>query len=52
MEVYVDDILDKRKKFENHLEDPRETFQVLRKYGMKLNPKKCAFSVGFGKFLG
>ncbi|XP_059638536.1 uncharacterized protein LOC132280798 [Cornus florida] len=30
----------------------KETFQVLRKHQMKLNPSKCAFGVSSGKFLG
>nr|XP_033513851.1 uncharacterized protein LOC117278486 [Nicotiana tomentosiformis] len=29
-----------------------ETFDILRKYNIKLNPEKCAFGVGSGKFLG
>lgn len=32
-----------------HLE---ETFELPRKYRMKLNPEKCAFRVCSGKFLG
>ena len=27
-------------------------FNILQKYQMKLNPLKCAFGVGLGKFLG
>ena len=27
-------------------------FALLQKYNMKLNPAKCAFGVGLGKFLG
>ncbi|XP_019258056.1 PREDICTED: uncharacterized protein LOC109236338 [Nicotiana attenuata] len=30
----------------------KETFDILRKYNMKLNSEKCAFRVGSGKFLG
>lgn len=45
MEVYIDDMVVKS----SHLE---ETFEVLRKYGMKLNPTKCAFGVSSGQFLG
>ncbi|XP_041001619.1 uncharacterized protein K02A2.6-like [Juglans microcarpa x Juglans regia] len=52
MEVYVDDLLVKSKKAEQHLDDLRETLMVLRKYKMKLNPHKCAFGVELGKFLG
>ncbi|XP_028094124.1 RNA-binding protein CP33, chloroplastic-like [Camellia sinensis] len=52
MEVYVDDMLVKSKLSSDHLTDLRETFETLCKYHMKLNPKKCAFDVGSGKFLG
>ncbi|XP_072077893.1 uncharacterized protein [Arachis hypogaea] len=36
----------------NHLDDLAEIFGQLRKYNMRLNPEKCAFSVQSGKFLG
>ena len=52
VEVYVDDMLVKSKEEENHLDDLRETFNMLRQYNMKLNPSKCAFGVFSGKFLG
>uniref|UniRef100_A0A2N9HJS8 RNA-directed DNA polymerase n=1 Tax=Fagus sylvatica TaxID=28930 RepID=A0A2N9HJS8_FAGSY len=52
VEVYVDDMLVKSKKDENHLADLKETFQALRRYNMKLNPAKCVFGVSSGKFLG
>ena len=51
-EVYVDDMLVKSKEEENHLDDLKETFNILRQYSMKLNPSKCAFRVSSGKFLG
>ena len=51
MEVYVDDILVKRKEAKTHLEDLQETFDTLRRYRMKLNPVKCVFGVLSGKFL-
>ena len=35
-----------------HLNDLQETFNILRRYNMKLNPNKCAFGVASGKFLG
>ena len=50
--MYVDDMLVKSRKEENHLDDIRETFNTLRQYNMKLNPSKCAFRVSLGKFLG
>ncbi|KAL0445196.1 UNVERIFIED_CONTAM: hypothetical protein Slati_2242300 [Sesamum latifolium] len=52
MEVYVDDMLVKSKKAEDHIVDLEETFAVLRKYRLKLNPAKCAFGVQGGRFLG
>ncbi|KAL0444499.1 UNVERIFIED_CONTAM: hypothetical protein Slati_2172600 [Sesamum latifolium] len=52
MEVYVDDMLVKSKEAHHHLEDLDETFAVLRKYRLKLNPGKCAFGVSGGRFLG
>src|SRR5574338_1421019 len=52
IEVYVDDMLVKSKKAVDHMDHLAETFAVLRKYGMKLNPLKCSFGVESGKFLG
>ncbi|KAL0413040.1 UNVERIFIED_CONTAM: hypothetical protein Sradi_1505700 [Sesamum radiatum] len=52
MEVYVDDMLVKSKKAEEHVKDLEETFSVLRKYKLKLNPAKCAFGVQGDRFLG
>ncbi|KAL0451934.1 UNVERIFIED_CONTAM: hypothetical protein Slati_1171500 [Sesamum latifolium] len=43
MEVYVDDMLVKSKEAHHHVEDLEETFAVLRKYRVKLNPEKCTF---------
>ena len=47
--VYVDDMSRKKADF---LEDLRETFDNLRTYRMKLNPRKCVFGVPTGKLLG
>ncbi|KAL0400401.1 UNVERIFIED_CONTAM: Polyprotein P3 [Sesamum radiatum] len=52
VEVYVDDMLVKSKKAEDHTKDLEETFSVLRKYKLKLNPAKCTFGVQGGRFLG
>ena len=52
IEVYVDDMLVKSLDEERHLDDLQETFNTLRRHQMKLNPKKCAFGVSSGKFLG
>jgi len=52
MEVYIDDMVVKSKKAENHLQDIECAFNILDQYNMKLNPAKCHFGVGAGKFLG
>ena len=52
VQVYVEDMLVKSQRQEDHLEDLRETFDTLCSYNMKLNPEKCAFEVIAGKFLG
>nr|CAN79539.1 hypothetical protein VITISV_011362 [Vitis vinifera] len=52
VEVYIDDIVVKIKTREEHVLHLQEVFHLLRKYGMKLNPSKCAFGVSAGKFLG
>ncbi|KAL0345656.1 UNVERIFIED_CONTAM: Transposon Ty3-G Gag-Pol polyprotein [Sesamum radiatum] len=51
IEVYVDDMLVKSKKAEDHIAELEETFAVLRNYRLKLNPAKCAFRVQGGRFL-
>ncbi|XP_041011349.1 uncharacterized protein LOC121255135 [Juglans microcarpa x Juglans regia] len=45
IEVYVDDLLVNSETPEQHLDDLREAFIVLRQYQMKLNSMKCAFGV-------
>ncbi|KAL6312808.1 hypothetical protein AAG906_022536 [Vitis piasezkii] len=52
VEVYIDDIVVKSKDREEHVLHLQEVFHLLRRYGMKLNPSKCAFGVSAGKFLG
>ncbi|CAL1387108.1 unnamed protein product [Linum trigynum] len=52
VEAYVDDILIKSAETHAHLEDLRETFDTLRGYNLRLNPKKCVFGATAGKFLG
>jgi hypothetical protein len=50
--TYVDDIIVKSTKQENHIADLQETFANFRQAGLKLNPEKCVFGVNKGKFLG
>ncbi|KAM1231105.1 hypothetical protein TB2_041121 [Malus domestica] len=52
MEVYIDDIVVKSKIEEQHLEDLRQTLARMRIHKLKMNPKKCAFGVRAGNFLG
>lgn len=51
MEVYVDDMLVKSLRAEDHLTYLAKMFNVLCMYDMKLNPSKCAFKVSSRKFL-
>ncbi|KAL0434819.1 UNVERIFIED_CONTAM: hypothetical protein Sradi_0189800 [Sesamum radiatum] len=51
MEVHIDDMLVKSKEGD-HLKELRRAFEIMRAYGMKLNPSKCTFGVQGGKFLG
>ena len=52
MEVYIDDMLVKSKQRPDHATHLQQTFDLLREYGMKLNPLKCAFGVNVDRFLG
>jgi hypothetical protein len=52
IEVYVDDMIAKSKKGEDHVEVLRKLFERLRKYELRLNPAKCSFGVKSGKRLG
>ena len=52
VQVYVDDMLVKSVRENDHLSDLQETFNTLRLYNMRLNPSKCVFKVTAGKFLG
>jgi hypothetical protein len=49
--TYVDDIIIKSTKQQNHIVNLQETFANFRKACLKLNPEKCVFRVK-GKFLG
>ena len=52
MEVYIDDMMVKSKQRPDHATHLQQAFDLLREYGMKLNPLKCAIGVSVGKFLG
>ena len=48
VEIYIDDVMIKSKGYNEHLADLRETLECTRKYGLKMNPNKCAFGVSAG----
>jgi hypothetical protein len=50
-EAYVDDVVVKTREDERLISDMAKTFDNLKKFKMKLNPKKCTFSVPSGKLL-
>ena len=52
IEVYVDDMVIKSSTESSLISDVEETFQVLQKAQMKLNPLKCIFGAEEGQFLG
>ena len=52
IEIYINDIVVKRKVVSEHLGDLRVIFEILRSYKLRLNASKCSFGIGSGKFLG
>ena len=52
VEVYIDDMVVKSKKSEEHVPNLVEVFKILRQHKLSLNASKCAFGLESGKFLG
>jgi hypothetical protein len=52
VEIYFDDVVVKSASVEGHLEDLRQVLERTRRFGLRMNPKKCAFGVSAGQFLG
>jgi len=52
VEVYIDDVVVKSALPETHLANLRQVLERTRLHGLKMNPKKCAFGVTAGQFLG
>jgi hypothetical protein len=52
MEVYNDDAVVKSAGFEEHMTDLKLSLERIKKYGLWMNPLKCAFGVTSGRFLG
>jgi len=51
VEVYMDDMVVKSQSIPRHVANLEKFFGEVRKCDMHLNPKKCTFGVGEGKFL-
>ncbi|CAL2277698.1 unnamed protein product [Prunus armeniaca] len=52
LEVYIDDVVIKSESRLGHVDDLRSAFERMRRHQLKMNPKKCAFGVSAGNFLG
>ncbi|KAK2444202.1 hypothetical protein QL285_015246 [Trifolium repens] len=50
--MFHDDIIIKSSSEDSHLLYLRQSFERMRKHGLKMNPLKCAFCVHAGDFLG
>jgi hypothetical protein len=50
--AYVDDIVIMSEKETDHIANLTETFDNMRRNGLKLNPEKCIFSICKGQLLG
>lgn len=51
MKFYIDNVVVKSLKREDHLEHLDKTFQILREHKMMLNPAKCIFRIFAAKFM-
>ena len=52
VEAYIDVMVIKSWRAQDHIRDVSKVFKIFKKFRMKLNPLKCAFGVSSGKFLG
>jgi hypothetical protein len=52
MEVYIDDMVVKSVGFEEHMTDLKLSLERMKKYGLRMNPLKCAFGVRSRRYLG
>jgi hypothetical protein len=51
LEIYIDVVIVKSDSMDSHLADLRLALERMHRYGLKMNPLKCAFGVSTGKFL-
>jgi hypothetical protein len=52
VEIYIDDVVVKSASIEGHLGDLRQVLERTRRFALRMNPKKYAFGVLAGQFLG
>jgi hypothetical protein len=52
MEVYINDVVVKSAGFVEHMTNLKLSLERVKKYGLRMNPLKCAFEVISGRFLG
>ena len=52
VEIYIVDVVVKSKSAGGDLEGLRQVLERTQRFGLKMNPKKCAFGVSAGQFLG
>jgi hypothetical protein len=52
VEIYIDDVVVKSASAEGHMGDLRRVLERTREFGLRMNPKKCAFGVSADQFLG
>ena len=52
LEDYVDDIVVKSKRREEHFCVLKRVFERCRTFKLRMNPLKCTFGMSSGKFLG
>lgn len=41
MQIYIDDIVVKSVSTKNHIDHLRQSFDIMRKHGLNMNPLKC-----------
>jgi hypothetical protein len=51
VEIYIDDVRVKSASIQGHLGDLQQVLERTRRFGLRMNPKKCAFGVSVGQFL-
>jgi hypothetical protein len=52
VEIYIDDVVVNSASVEGYLGDLRQVLERTRRFGLRMNLKKCAFGVSAGQFLG